>query len=99
MSDQERLQRTLKEQQDRWERNRVEADAKRDAEIARLAESLFGVRTSHSDGIATQYPVMAGVIRRALLDAYEAGQMAMGTQMLREMFDTTDRDLGLEEER
>lgn len=41
--------------------------------VDRIAEELLGVRAEHGDGIYTQHPVMAGVLRRALREAYNKG--------------------------
>lgn len=60
-----------------------ERKGKRDAKIAELASENFGFSALDHNGMLTAHPVMAGIIRRALREAYEAG----GADLARLMMD------------
>lgn len=54
----------------------------REQAIAEIAQTYLGVMPNHSDPIYTQHPVMAGIIRKALHEAYTRGQAAIITQIV-----------------
>ena len=61
---------------------RAAEDAKRDEALAAIAERLLGIRADHGDPIYTQQPMMAGVLREALRQAFAAGQSHASEMML-----------------
>ena len=55
---------------------------KRDMLVDELALSSFGIAAHHSDGISAAHPSLAGVIRRALREAYQGGLRATCAEFL-----------------
>ena len=56
--------------------------SKRDRKVAELASENFGVSASDENGKMTAHPVIAGIIRRALREAYEAGGADLAVTMM-----------------
>ena len=62
-------------------------DTIRGETVSRLALEGFGIALSHSDGIWMLHPALAGVVRRALRDAFDAGAGAVTKEIITAMLD------------
>ena len=69
-----------------WEK---EHQAGKDAVVAEIAERMLGVRPEHGSTIYTQHPLMAGVLRQALGEAYEKGKADVAALLLKRMLEDT----------
>ena len=60
----------------------VEEDA-----VNQLCEELLGIRPEHGDTIYGQHPLMAGVVRPAVRQAFNAGVGAVASEILNSAMD------------
>lgn len=71
------------------ERERLEREVEREVQkvsaLEKLAVQNFGIHRDMGDGEFTMHPVMAGIIRRALSEAFDAGIAQTASMILTTM--------------
>ncbi len=81
----DRLGALTPEEQAAKEKSLRKYEESRDRTIAAVAEWLLGLRPEHGATVYTQHPLMAGVLRQALREAYDKGSQEFSMQLLKSM--------------
>lgn len=55
--------------------------------VDRVLLESFGIADNHSDGISSAHPILAGVARRALREAFDAGVSHTVTEMVKSILE------------